>query len=122
MSRFSCSLCGGVFEKGRSDEEAMAEYAEMFPGDDEEPTDLVCDDCWQDMIGIHPPPGMQQSRVRLTLDDPAEDDNPDVREWLAKVEEIINRHSLDILYGPSPLQAALPEIIAMNKLRQDLRK
>lgn len=46
-ARFVCAACGGDFEKGWSDEEAAAEYAQDF-GDfnDGEPPAVVCDDCY----------------------------------------------------------------------------
>jgi hypothetical protein len=46
-NEYKCQACGGVFEKGWSDEEAAAELGETFP--DFAPIDcgLVCDDCWQ---------------------------------------------------------------------------
>lgn len=45
---YTCAACGGVFEKGWSDEEALAEAAEVFP-DWGGPMDVVCDDCWNKM-------------------------------------------------------------------------
>jgi hypothetical protein len=45
---YQCAHCGGVFEKGWSDEEATAEAADNFgeapKGDD---AAVVCDDCYQ---------------------------------------------------------------------------
>lgn len=48
VNEFKCALCKGVFEKGRPEEEAVAEYAEVFGGsvDDAEEKDVVCEDCW----------------------------------------------------------------------------
>jgi|HubBroStandDraft_6_1064221.scaffolds.fasta_scaffold00134_64 hypothetical protein len=45
---YICAMCGGTFEKSRSDEEALAEMKENF-GDvpATEPLDIVCDDCFQ---------------------------------------------------------------------------
>ncbi len=48
---YDCALCGGTFNKGRSDEEAMAEKAALFPGVPAEECDLVCDDCFVLMTG-----------------------------------------------------------------------
>jgi hypothetical protein len=40
-------MCGGVFEKGRSDEEAMKEMTDILgPIPSDEPIDIVCDDCF----------------------------------------------------------------------------
>ncbi len=43
---FRCTVCGEVFKKGWSDEEAAAELEEEFGMD---PTDcaMVCDDCYK---------------------------------------------------------------------------
>ncbi len=52
MNTFKCDMCGGVFEKGQSEEEALAEYKQHF-GIDMRPEEvgLCCDDCWEK---IHP--------------------------------------------------------------------
>lgn len=45
-NEYQCALCKGVFTKGWSEEEARAEYEELFaelPG----PVEQVCDDCFQ---------------------------------------------------------------------------
>jgi len=39
---FTCANCGRTFEKGRSDEEALAEATARF-GDDEKDLAVVCD-------------------------------------------------------------------------------
>jgi hypothetical protein len=46
--RYVCECCGGTFDKGRSDDEASAEFAENFPGQapSAAATALVCDDCY----------------------------------------------------------------------------
>jgi len=45
---FECARCGGVFPKGRSDEEAEAEMNELF-GDEmtTDECDVICDDCFK---------------------------------------------------------------------------
>ncbi len=48
---YRCALCKGVFEKGWSDEEAKAEYGQVFPGKPLEEADVVCDDCYK-RIGL----------------------------------------------------------------------
>jgi hypothetical protein len=45
---FTCASCGGVFGKRWSDAEAIAEYhANMPEVPPDEPTDVICDDCYQ---------------------------------------------------------------------------
>ena len=46
---FTCANCKGVFEKARSDEEAMKETEENFPDEMDEPMEVVCDDCFKKM-------------------------------------------------------------------------
>lgn len=43
---FTCALCKGTFEKGRSDAEAAAELGQNFPGFAAHECDLVCDTCY----------------------------------------------------------------------------
>lgn len=42
---FRCACCGGVFEKGWSEEEAEAEMQSHFPGAKKEDCETVCDQC-----------------------------------------------------------------------------
>lgn len=44
---YECAICGGVFEKGWSDEEADTELRELFDGAEPEECDLVCDVCFK---------------------------------------------------------------------------
>jgi DNA-directed RNA polymerase subunit RPC12/RpoP len=44
---YICAGCGSPHEKGRSDEEAMAEARAMFSPAEREGMVIVCDDCWQ---------------------------------------------------------------------------
>lgn len=45
---FVCAHCGGTFGKGWSDEEAVAEAAEMpWAPIDEADQEVICDDCYQ---------------------------------------------------------------------------
>jgi hypothetical protein len=46
---YECAACGGVFEKGWSDEEAEDEVAATFPGHAMTECALVCDDCYRQM-------------------------------------------------------------------------
>jgi hypothetical protein len=47
---FKCAACGGIFKKGRTDDEAMEACEKEFGRalSDEESV-LVCDDCWEEM-------------------------------------------------------------------------
>ena len=49
--KYTCAACGGVFETAWTDEEAVAEYGEVFQGKHEpaHEADVVCDDCYQKM-------------------------------------------------------------------------
>lgn len=44
---YTCAACGGVFEKGRSDDDAMLESKTLWG--DLAPADLcvICDDCFE---------------------------------------------------------------------------
>lgn len=45
---FRCDLCGGIYEKGMSEEEALAELARNYgPGVSVEECGITCDDCYQ---------------------------------------------------------------------------
>lgn len=46
---YRCSVCHKVFQKGQTDEEALKEKEDIFPGIDVEDCDLVCDDCFEEM-------------------------------------------------------------------------
>lgn len=49
---FDCALCGGTFEKGRSDEEAEAEYQVTFTEEQKaEPRKIACEDCYREIMG-----------------------------------------------------------------------
>ena len=66
MSDFVCALCGGTFNKGRPDEEAIAEMEEIFGPVPESERAIICDDCYQK---IHParahPSRSQKARKEL---------------------------------------------------------
>jgi hypothetical protein len=49
-NEYECEVCHGVFIKGLSDEEAIAEAAELFPTVPIEETGIVCEDCFQKMM------------------------------------------------------------------------
>jgi len=46
---YRCEVCGGVFQKGRSDEEAIAEKEKLFSDVPLEDCGIVCDDCFKAM-------------------------------------------------------------------------
>lgn len=49
---YTCAVCGETYKKGWSDEDAFEEYQETFPDVPEnEPMEVVCDDCYQRMMG-----------------------------------------------------------------------
>lgn len=47
-NQFQCAECGGIFEKGRPDEEAMEEAIDNFGQEtiEEQPLAVICDDCY----------------------------------------------------------------------------
>ena len=49
-NEFRCSYCGGIFEKGWSDEDAMDECKETFGELAEMPLAVICDDCYKKLI------------------------------------------------------------------------
>ena len=46
---YKCAICGGIFEKELTDEEAKKELNEKFPGFSVDECDIVCDDCYAAM-------------------------------------------------------------------------
>ncbi len=49
-NEYRCVKCGGVFEKGWSDEEAEKELSDGIHGDiPVSDCAIVCDDCWKEM-------------------------------------------------------------------------
>lgn len=48
MSTFRCEACGGVFEKRRSDEEALAEYKALNPDFADYAVGIICEDCFKE--------------------------------------------------------------------------
>ena len=52
FNEYQCADCGGIFEKGRSDEEAKNEAKELFGIEDEDieqgnDVAVICDDCFK---------------------------------------------------------------------------
>jgi hypothetical protein len=50
---YTCQSCGGVFEKTRSDEDAMREANALFSPNElaSEGVALVCHECWEEFMG-----------------------------------------------------------------------
>ena len=46
---YKCSVCGGIFEKELSEEEAEKQLEEEFPGYTKDECEIVCDDCYKAM-------------------------------------------------------------------------
>ena len=46
QNEYQCALCKGVFEKGWSDEEVMAESHELWGDFPSEELAVICDDCF----------------------------------------------------------------------------
>lgn len=46
-NEYKCAMCGNVYTKGRTDEEAMKETQSYWPGVDQQDCAAVCDDCYQ---------------------------------------------------------------------------
>ena len=44
---YTCANCLENYEYGWSEEEASAEFSKMFPEDNIEDADIVCDDCYK---------------------------------------------------------------------------
>lgn len=47
---YTCARCGGVFEKGWSDEEALAETKTKFPETPLEEKVIICHDCFMELF------------------------------------------------------------------------
>lgn len=51
---YTCAHCKGIFEKGWSDEEAIAEtrvaFGDHYANNVEETCDVICDDCHQEFV------------------------------------------------------------------------
>ncbi len=54
MSRtYKCAVCDGEFETSWSNEEALVEKDQIFGNVAIEECEVVCDDCYQKLIGDH---------------------------------------------------------------------
>ena len=48
-NEYRCAACKGVFEKGWSEDEAVAELGQAFPDFEPGECEVVCDDCYKAM-------------------------------------------------------------------------
>jgi hypothetical protein len=48
---YQCAMCGGIYTKGWSEQEARAETQQYWPDTPQEELAVICDDCWQ---GVQP--------------------------------------------------------------------
>ncbi len=62
-NEFQCADCGGIFKKGLPDKVAWREYDDNFPGASHQIAEIICDDCYQKMIAVEPPPEMKEKRI-----------------------------------------------------------
>lgn len=62
-NEYRCAMCGAVYEKGWSDEDAEAEKNEHFAGVPLDECALVCDPCYQH---VRPDTHPEQPRYRAT--------------------------------------------------------
>lgn len=46
-NEFECYICHQVFEKEWTDKEANEEYKKEFSDYEDEPKEIVCDDCYE---------------------------------------------------------------------------
>lgn len=49
-NEYKCDACGGVFERGWSNEDAKQEYKDKFGMEVREDDGIVCDDCYKQMM------------------------------------------------------------------------
>ena len=88
---YTCASCGETFEKGWSDEEALEESAEQWGDLPHDALAVVCDDCYQKMMGL--PPEEETSTRRPSREAAIEA----IRKFFAPV---------DIFEGPGELELA----------------
>lgn len=49
-NEYECGICHGIFNKGRSDEEAWEEFEARHPTIPREETGIVCDPCFNKIM------------------------------------------------------------------------
>jgi rubredoxin len=55
MKNYTCAYCHNVYECGVTEEVAKKEAAEVFGDIPDDEMEIVCDDCYKEMIAIIPP-------------------------------------------------------------------
>jgi len=50
---YKCSECGGTFESGWTEEEALAEFRQTFGREKRDDDAEVCDECYKAIMGRH---------------------------------------------------------------------
>lgn len=50
---FTCEDCGGTFDADWTEEEAVAEAVQTFPGQDVADMAPVCDHCYEEILDRH---------------------------------------------------------------------
>lgn len=48
---YTCELCRGTFDKTISDEQAVAERTVLWPNEEPDGFALVCDECFEEIMG-----------------------------------------------------------------------
>lgn len=52
LQAYTCAACKQIFFSDRDDEEALQEARQVFGKEiDREPLEVVCDVCWEKMVG-----------------------------------------------------------------------
>ena len=46
-NEYKCAMCGNIYKKGWSEEDAIAEKNELFGNIPIEECDIICDDCFK---------------------------------------------------------------------------
>jgi len=49
-NQYQCENCGGIFERGQSDEKALEELSKEFPNTSIDNCVLVCDNCYKEIM------------------------------------------------------------------------
>ena len=52
-NQYQCAQCGGIFEKGWTDEEAKSEAEQKFPSIKPDEMEMVCDPCYKELIQVN---------------------------------------------------------------------
>jgi hypothetical protein len=50
-NEYKCAICKGIFEETLTEEEAVEQLNEEFPGFTPDECDIVCDDCYKKHFG-----------------------------------------------------------------------